>query len=241
MLNQLRIEVDIGQPGMGALEISWNAYGMLSRIEWTGESAACASPSGFPPRRGRGRPSRHSGTCVTESLRAPPPILDLIGRLRHYFSCGQPLGPYPWEWIDQSGWTPFQHRVYAGIAKIPHGETRTYGWVARRIGKGGAARAVGQALKRNPLLIFIPCHRVVAADSLGGFMGASASELPEISLKQRLILMEQSYLNPCFSFISAMTATAILQAVPESWHAGARRAADLPADEARPVPIARVE
>ncbi|MBN1823994.1 MAG: MGMT family protein [Endomicrobiales bacterium] len=54
--------------------------------------------------------------------------------------------------------------------KIPKGSTATYGQIARRVGKPGAARAVGQALKKNPFAPFVPCHRVVSSDgSLGGY------------------------------------------------------------------------
>ncbi|MDX8411442.1 MAG: methylated-DNA--[protein]-cysteine S-methyltransferase [Mariprofundaceae bacterium] len=63
--------------------------------------------------------------------------------------------------------TPFQHRLRHALLDIPLGEVRTYGEVARELTSG--PRAVGQALGANPLPILIPCHRVVAADGLGGF------------------------------------------------------------------------
>ena len=66
--------------------------------------------------------------------------------------------------------TAFEQRVYAVIRRILSGTTRSYGWVARALGKPGAARAVGQALKRNPFAPRIPCHRIVRSDgSLGGY------------------------------------------------------------------------
>jgi methylated-DNA-[protein]-cysteine S-methyltransferase len=66
--------------------------------------------------------------------------------------------------------TPFQRKVYEAILKIPEGQVRTYAQVARMIGKPKAARAVGQALKRNRWAPQIPCHRVVASDgTLGGY------------------------------------------------------------------------
>ena len=66
--------------------------------------------------------------------------------------------------------TGFSTRVWKQLRRIPRGEVRTYGRVARAIRKTGAARAVGQACGRNPLPLIYPCHRVVAADrSLGGF------------------------------------------------------------------------
>ena len=65
---------------------------------------------------------------------------------------------------------PFYRRVWEACAEIPRGQVRTYGWIARRIGSPNAARAVGQALGKNPFAPTIPCHRVVGADgSLTGF------------------------------------------------------------------------
>ena len=65
--------------------------------------------------------------------------------------------------------TLFQRKVYQAALKIPKGQTRTYGQIARSIGRPKAARAVGQTLKRNPWAPQIPCHRVVAANGLGGY------------------------------------------------------------------------
>lgn len=97
-----------------------------------------------------------------------------------------PKGP-AWQWLEELGhyWegritrleaplqpepaTPFQWTVWQEARKIPYGETRTYGQLAAAIGKDGGARAVGQAMKRNPLPLFIPCHRVVASCGMGGF------------------------------------------------------------------------
>lgn len=67
---------------------------------------------------------------------------------------------------------PFDRDVWNACAQIPRGETRTYGWIARKIGRPHAARAVGTALGRNPFAPGIPCHRVVRSDgSLGGYSG----------------------------------------------------------------------
>ncbi|MFA4843359.1 MAG: MGMT family protein [Candidatus Margulisiibacteriota bacterium] len=71
--------------------------------------------------------------------------------------------------------SPFQKKVYRVVKKIPRGEVRTYGWVARQIGQPGAARAVGNALNKNPFAPIVPCHRVVAKNGPGGFAwGAKA-------------------------------------------------------------------
>ncbi len=65
--------------------------------------------------------------------------------------------------------TAFQRRVWQALQETGWGEVTTYGALAARIGQPGAARAVGQAVGRNPILILIPCHRVLAAAGLGGF------------------------------------------------------------------------
>ena len=67
-------------------------------------------------------------------------------------------------------YSPFQRLVWRRVRAIPFGRTRSYGWVARKIGRPAAVRAVGRALKSNPWPLLIPCHRVIRADgSMGGF------------------------------------------------------------------------
>ncbi|HXN35969.1 MAG TPA: methylated-DNA--[protein]-cysteine S-methyltransferase [Opitutaceae bacterium] len=71
--------------------------------------------------------------------------------------------------------TPFQRRVWAEIARIPFGETLTYGEVARKV--GSSARAVGRASATNPICLIVPCHRVMGADgSLTGFAFGNATK-----------------------------------------------------------------
>ena len=71
--------------------------------------------------------------------------------------------------------TPFQHRVWALIAAIPAGQTRTYGKLAAAL--GSSARAVGGACRANPLPLAVPCHRVVGSRGLGGFAGDTDGRL----------------------------------------------------------------
>ena len=68
--------------------------------------------------------------------------------------------------------TPFQQRVWAALRAIPAGDTRTYGELAAQLGSG--PRAVGNACRRNPVSIIVPCHRVVAATGMGGYSGKTA-------------------------------------------------------------------
>lgn len=66
----------------------------------------------------------------------------------------------------------FNQKVWTACAQIPKGEVRTYGWLAKKIGHPGAARAVGAALGANPFAPTIPCHRVVRSDGgMGGYSG----------------------------------------------------------------------
>ena len=68
--------------------------------------------------------------------------------------------------------TPFQQKVWAALREIPYGETRSYKEIAAMVGNEKACRAVGMANNRNPLPIFIPCHRVVGANGkLVGYAG----------------------------------------------------------------------
>ena len=81
--------------------------------------------------------------------------------------------------------TPFEQAVLRQVSAIPYGETRSYGDIARLAGYPRAFRAVGTANARNPLPLLVPCHRVVAANGLGGYGGG-------LSLKRKLLTLEQS-------------------------------------------------
>ncbi|WP_455074040.1 methylated-DNA--[protein]-cysteine S-methyltransferase [Prevotella fusca] len=71
--------------------------------------------------------------------------------------------------------TPFQQIVWKGLRQIPYGETLSYADLAHQIGRHKAARAVGNANHHNPLMIIIPCHRIVASNGkMGGYAGGIA-------------------------------------------------------------------
>lgn len=164
---------------VGSIALTWNGQGQITGVDWSLQ---------LFPRESEHKPPRH--------------VKELMRKLRAYFDDGSPLGELDWRVIDVSQWTPFQSRVYEAIAKIPHGETRTYGWVASKVGQFAATRAVGQALRNNPLPIVVPCHRVVALDSIGGFMGIEDPSRPEMDLKRRLQQLETEFINPVFSFLT---------------------------------------
>ena len=83
--------------------------------------------------------------------------------------------------------TDFQQLVWRALAAIPYGQTRSYGEIARAIGKPRAVRAVGAANGRNPLPIVVPCHRVIGSDgSLTGFAGGLAAKTCLLELEGAL-------------------------------------------------------
>jgi len=82
--------------------------------------------------------------------------------------------------------TEFQLRVWSALQEIPSGQVRTYGELAKKL--GSSARAVGNACRRNPIPLVIPCHRVVSAKGIGGFAGETEGQ--KISIKQQLLAHE---------------------------------------------------
>jgi methylated-DNA-[protein]-cysteine S-methyltransferase len=108
------------------------------------------------------------------------PFTRVIVQLQEYFAGTRrefdvPLAPRG---------TPFQLTVWRALSEIPYGQTCSYGELARRIGPGGGARAVGLANGSNPLPIIVPCHRVIGADgSLTGFGGGLDAKRALLSLE----------------------------------------------------------
>lgn len=132
-----------------------------------------------PPQPSAARAERRLDT--KDAVRSEKYFSDTVARLKDYFS-GKRV-EFPDE-LDLSSATDFQRQVWRLTRLIPYGETRSYGWLAARLGKKGAGRAVGQALARNPLPVIIPCHRVVATDGkLGGYSGG-------VGIKRSLLRLE---------------------------------------------------
>lgn len=84
--------------------------------------------------------------------------------------------------LDEEGVPEFDRRVYAIARRIRPGETRTYGEVAEELGGKGLARAVGQALGRNPFAPVVPCHRVLAAHNRTGGFSAPGGALAKMRM-----------------------------------------------------------
>jgi methylated-DNA-[protein]-cysteine S-methyltransferase len=95
--------------------------------------------------------------------------------------------------------TPWQVACWRAARRIPHGQTRTYLWIAREacreLGRPASAaralaRAAGQAMRRNPAPIVVPCHRVVSASGLGGYAGTDAPASRSLARKRWLLELE---------------------------------------------------
>lgn len=128
------------------------------------------------------------GSCVIslrfgDQRRGMPscPVLEQAAQeLAEYFSGARRVFTVP---LSLRG-TEFQRMVWGQLARIPYGETATYAKVAAEIGKPSACRAVGNANNRNPLPIFIPCHRVIGANgSLVGYAGGVAAKRTLLELE----------------------------------------------------------
>jgi methylated-DNA-[protein]-cysteine S-methyltransferase len=119
----------------------------------------------------------------------PRAVEQAIGRIQSYLA-GERVD-FAGVALDLTGMGAFHRKIYEAARRIRWGQTATYGELAQQAGAPGAARAVGQALGRNPLPIIIPCHRILAAGGkVGGF---SAFGGP--STKQRLLALEGVHLG----------------------------------------------
>ena len=114
--------------------------------------------------------------------KAPPWVAKTVKQLDCYFAGRRVEFEAPLDW---SAATLFQREVWAAAREIPYGETRSYGGLARAIGRPGAARAVGNALGENPAPVIVPCHRIVRVDgTTGGFTAGPG-------LKEALLSLER--------------------------------------------------
>lgn len=156
---------------IGHCAIAWSAAGV------TGVQMPEADPE-----RTRRRAQRRFGA----GSEAPPPedVQHAIDAIVALLS-GKPadLGAVT---LDLEGIGAFERLVYAAARRIAPGRTRTYGEIAAALGDPALARAVGQALGRNPFAVVVPCHRVLAADGRIGGFSASGGTIT----KRRLLLIE---------------------------------------------------
>lgn len=118
---------------------------------------------------------------ATEAIRGELPVA-ITEQLGAYFEDGTRRFDLP---LNLRG-TAFQQRVWRALQAIPPGRTATYGQLAKRL--GSSARAVGGACRANPCPILVPCHRVVAANGLGGFAGDTSGR--KVAVKRWLLRHE---------------------------------------------------
>ena len=122
---------------------------------------------------------RHAASAETEFIK------NIKMQLDEYFSGKRQKFDIK---INPKG-TKFQKKVWDELQKIPYGETRSYSQIASALGNPNAQRAVGNACNKNPIMLFIPCHRVISkSGSLGGFAYGSA-------VKQKLFEIEKILSN----------------------------------------------
>lgn len=106
-------------------------------------------------------------------------------QIAEYFNAKRKVFDLPLAFADEV--PDFTRAVWSACVAIPYGEMRSYGWLAGKVGRPGASRAVGRALGANPLPLVVPCHRVIRQDgSLGGFSAG-------LDLKKRLLQHERRH------------------------------------------------
>ena len=186
--------LSLGSP-YADVTIHWNQEGRITRVDLTAASPSVRSGGLTTTRSTKKAP--YKWTAIWRQA-MPVTLARVIESVQNYLENGEPILPFDPICLDRSAWTPFQVAVYGITTEIPLGETRNYAWVAKKAGSPLAARAVGQALRRNPVPLIVPCHRVVGASpgELGGFMGVDDPRQPEMNLKRRLIEWEDRYRNP---------------------------------------------
>jgi methylated-DNA-[protein]-cysteine S-methyltransferase len=165
---QSEIGVAVCQTALGWAGIAWSAQGLVTvTLPHAREADALG---GLPASRGSGTPGLPGFDAGA-----------FAEKLQRYFA-GEAVDFN--EPLDPTIGTDFQQRVWTIVRAIPRGERRTYGQIACQAGSPGAARAVGQAMARNPWPPVVPCHRVVGHDGqLTGFGGG-------LAMKQQMLDME---------------------------------------------------
>ena len=178
-----QLVVTVADTDWGPVHIAASAAGIVA-------AGMLATDEGFRADLGR----RGYVELVPLGATGSGPARDLAVRARDAVTAlldgGDPdLGSIPIDIADRSAW---DRLVLDGVRTIPRGTTASYGEVARRIGRPGAARAVGGAVGRSPIGVLVPCHRVIAGDgTLGGYGTAAWGGVEAaLDLKQALLRLE---------------------------------------------------
>jgi O-6-methylguanine DNA methyltransferase len=128
-------------------------------------------------------------SCYPDARPAPNRLAEDAARVQRFLSRESKTIDLK---LDLSNIPAFHRQIYQLTQNIPYGQVQTYGWLAKAAGNPAAARAVGNALARNPLPLAVPCHRVIRSDgNLGGFRGG-------IALKMALLRLEGCLLGGPF-------------------------------------------
>ena len=155
----------------GPCGIAWTAAGVV-RFQLPGEDAVTT----------RRLLLRHLPEA--EAAEPPPSVRQAVAAAQRYFAGEE--ADFTTVPLDLAGQSDFFLKVYDAARRVHWGETTTYGELARRAGYPDAARAVGQAMGRNPVPIIIPCHRVLASGGKPGGFSAHGG----VDTKQRLLALE---------------------------------------------------
>ncbi len=125
------------------------------------------------------------------AIEKPDLLPELCRDLSRYFEGRAVDFDVPFDWPESSA---FERAVWKACASVGYGETATYKSLAERVGRPGAARAVGLAMSRNPCPILVPCHRVLRSDGeLGGYSGPGGTRF-----KRALLDMEAAVVAPVY-------------------------------------------
>lgn len=151
----------------GDVAVAWTERGVAG-VAWAADEAEMIAGAAARLRRA-GR-----GEAVVERVESWPE--ERLPGLRAALRLGEAWsGPY-----DEDGCPSFYRAVWAACRRIPKGEVRSYGWLAREAGRPGAVRAAGGAMAANPFMLITPCHRVVPADLRIGQYGGGG---PQVKLR----------------------------------------------------------
>jgi methylated-DNA-[protein]-cysteine S-methyltransferase len=142
--------------------------------------AAATATESSPP---RGDVSAPTGTIAENASRESDPLVSDLVRRVHRLLEGEPTSFHDVS-LDLSWCTPFQHELARALQAVPWGEVVSYGELAGLAGRPRAPRAAGTFCAENRFALFLPCHRVVGADGIGGYGAAG------VSLKRRLLALE---------------------------------------------------
>ncbi|MFZ9141959.1 MAG: methylated-DNA--[protein]-cysteine S-methyltransferase [Candidatus Limnocylindrus sp.] len=154
------------EAGAAARTVTWHSpWGPLPVLLANGRIRAIS----LDPRAAAGAPATAGGRHPLGPIRTAADVSRLMRRAIDGTASAREIAAA----CDISGSSPFERKVLKALAKVRRGRVVSYGQLAAAAGSPRAARAVGSALGKNPIPILLPCHRVVAANGIGGYGGAA--------------------------------------------------------------------